>query len=98
MRTDKESSRRFKIPQNNKDISLLGKTYNETESFISAINKHREIHTDRLHVAIVACMLGKKIYFYEGNYFKNKAIYLSCMKGSFDVTFREHDRGTLSNR
>jgi exopolysaccharide biosynthesis predicted pyruvyltransferase EpsI len=89
MRTDKESARLFDIPRDNKDISLLGKTYSNTENFIEAIKKVRVVHTDRLHVAIVACMLGKKIFFYQGNYFKNKAVYLSTMKGKYDVTFRE---------
>jgi exopolysaccharide biosynthesis predicted pyruvyltransferase EpsI len=92
MRTDKERSRLFDIPKNNKDISLLGKTYSDTAPFINAINRVREVHTDRLHVAIVACMLHKKVYFYEGNYFKNSAVFHSCMRGVFDVTFRKHDR------
>lgn len=92
MRTDKESSRSFRIPQGNIDISRWGQTYGNTKPFIEEINKVREVHTDRLHVAIVACMLEKKIFFYEGNYFKNKAVYLSRMK-DFDVTFRERDRG-----
>jgi len=91
MRTDKERSRKSTIPKKNYDISLLGKTYGHISLFINAINKVREVHTDRLHVAIVACMLQKKIYFYEGNYFKNKAVFRSCMKGEFDVTFREYD-------
>jgi len=93
MRTDKESSKLFKRHKENRDISLWGKTYSDTEGFINTINKYREIHTDRLHVAIVACMLGKKLYFYEGNYFKNRAIYESRLKGNFDVTFRKYDRG-----
>ena len=92
MRTDKESARLFQIPNDNKDISILGKTYSDTRGFIDAINRAWEVHTDRLHVAIVACMLRKRIYFYEGNYFKNKAVFLSCMEGKFDVTFREHNR------
>lgn len=92
MRTDKESAKLFKIPRDNRDISIQGKTYSDTQGFIASINKYREIHTDRLHVAIVACMLGKKIYFYEGNYWKNRAIYQTKMEGTFDVTFREYDR------
>ena len=93
MRTDKESSGKFKISAFNKDISLLGETFDDTTRFINAINAVYEVHTDRLHVAIVACMLQKKIFLYEGNYFKNKAVFLSSMKDRFDVTFREYDRG-----
>ena len=90
MRTDKESFDR-QIPVFNKDISLWGETFDDTTRFIDAINTVRKVHTDRLHVAIIACMLLKKVFLYEGNYFKNKAVYLSSMEGRFDVTFREHD-------
>lgn len=94
MRTDKESTRRWKVPAKNQDISLWGTTYDNTNCFVEAINAVRKVHTDRLHVAIVACMLQKKVILYEGNYFKNKAVYLSKMKGRFDVVFREHDSGS----
>lgn len=91
MRTDKERAGTFPLPGFNKDISLEGKTFDDTSTFVNTINDAHEVHTDRLHVAIVACMLQKKVFLYEGNYFKNKAVYLSSMKGRFDVEFREHD-------
>ena len=93
MRTDKERLGAFAIPPGNKDISALGQTFHSTNYFIDAINAVGVVHTDRLHVAIVACMLQKKVHFYAGNYFKNKAVYLSSMKDRFDVTFREHNCG-----
>jgi len=98
MRTDKERLGTFDIPKGNKDISALGQTFNSTKYFINAIGAVGVVHTDRLHVAIAACMLGKKIYFYAGNYFKNRAVYLSSMKDRFDVTFREHDRSKHVDR
>lgn len=93
MRTDKERSGHIPIPLSNRDISILGATFDDTAPFIDAINAVRRVHTDRLHVAIVACMLKKKVFLYAGNYFKNRAVYLSSMKDRFDVTFRKHDRG-----
>jgi hypothetical protein len=98
MRTDKERLGAFDVPRGNKDISTSGQTFNSTKYFIDAIGAVKTVHTDRLHVAIAACMLGKKIYFYAGNYFKNRAVYLSSMKDRFDVTFREHDRGQPADR
>jgi exopolysaccharide biosynthesis predicted pyruvyltransferase EpsI len=90
-RTDKESAR-HEVPRGNVDISLWGETYDDTQPFIDAVNAVREVHTDRLHVAIVACMLEKRVNFYPGNYWKNEAAYNASMKGRYDVTFREHDR------
>lgn len=92
MRTDKERLGNFNLPIGNKDISVLGQTFNSTKYFIDTIGAVSTVHTDRLHVAIAACLLGKKIYFYAGNYFKNRAVYLSSMKDRFDVTFRERYR------
>jgi exopolysaccharide biosynthesis predicted pyruvyltransferase EpsI len=85
MRTDREK-RVGTLPPNNNDISI---TTRQPRIFIRIINRCRVIHTDRLHVAIIACMLDKKVLFYPGNYFKNKAVYLSSLKDKYDVTFRE---------
>lgn len=91
-RTDKESARTAPLPEGNVDISLWGETYDDTQPFVDAVNAVREVHTDRLHVAIVACMLEKRVNFYPGNYWKNESVYNASMKGRYDVTFREHDR------
>lgn len=91
-RTDKESARTAPLPEGNVDISLWGETYDNTQPFIDAINEVRTVHTDRLHVAIVGCMLDKKVEFYPGNYWKNEAVFNASMKGRYDVTYREHDR------
>jgi exopolysaccharide biosynthesis predicted pyruvyltransferase EpsI len=42
------------------------------------------IATGRLHVAIAAILLGKKVFLTEGNYFKIRAIYNSSIRGIFN--------------
>jgi len=96
MRTDRESLSVFPIPPSNRDISIKGTTYDPIDGFIEAINAVEEVHTDRLHVAVFGCMLRKKVVFYEGNYWKNEAVYETRLKGNYDVTFRKHDNDRYS--
>ena len=42
---------------------------------------------DRLHVAILACLLHKRVHFYKGGYFKNEAEFRSSMRDYFDDVF-----------
>jgi exopolysaccharide biosynthesis predicted pyruvyltransferase EpsI len=89
-RTDKESANKIKIPQDNNDISSKGNIYSEIYPFFEEINKFAIIYTDRLHVAIAACLLEKEVHLCPGSYFKNLAVYMSSMKGYFDnVYFHE---------
>jgi exopolysaccharide biosynthesis predicted pyruvyltransferase EpsI len=83
-RTDKESANAAKIPPNNIDISATGNHLSDTSVFVDAIARFTQIHTDRLHVAIIATLLDRETHLYPGRYFKNKAIYLSSMKDRFD--------------
>lgn len=83
-RTDIERNESITIPPDNLDISLLGNHFSPIEGFFQRIDRYRVIHTDRLHVAIAACLLGKELHFYSNAYFKNKAVYLSSMKDFFE--------------
>ncbi|WP_026958181.1 polysaccharide pyruvyl transferase family protein [Aliagarivorans taiwanensis] len=51
--------------------------------FLSFINKFEEVYTDRLHVAIGAAMLGKKVYLYSNSYFKCRAIFEYSLQKQF---------------
>ena len=82
-RMDNERSGNFPIPPENRDISHEGNERCEVAPFFSAIARYEVIHTDRLHVAIAACLLGRELHFYSGLYFKNEATYLSSMKGRY---------------
>jgi exopolysaccharide biosynthesis predicted pyruvyltransferase EpsI len=89
-RKDIESSGRIPIPPENVDLSSQGNHLTPVEAFFNAIDRYRVIFTDRLHVAIAACLLKKEIHLYPGSYFKNKAVYRSSMEGIYEnVYFHE---------
>ncbi|MEO8031199.1 MAG: hypothetical protein ABJC74_14015 [Gemmatimonadota bacterium] len=90
LRTDKESANRLPIPASNVDLSLLGDHLSPAGPFFEAIAKYDVIHTDRLHVAIGACLVGRELHLYPGGYFKNRALFRSSMEGHFpNVHFHE---------
>lgn len=86
LRTDKESAHRLPIGASNRDISTEGTHLSPPDGFFSAVAKHRVIHTDRLHVAIAACLLGRELHLYPGGYFKNRALFRSSIEGHFPNT------------
>ena len=89
-RKDNESANIITLPPSNNDISLQGDENTPIYKFIDAISKFKIIYTDRLHVSIAACLMGKEVHLYPGSYFKSRAIYLSSMKEYFDnIHFHE---------
>jgi len=44
-------------------------------NFIEIIASYSVVHTNRLHVAITAALLGKEVYLYPNSYYKNKGVY-----------------------
>jgi exopolysaccharide biosynthesis predicted pyruvyltransferase EpsI len=82
-RTDKESSGSRKIPPENIDLSSKGRHTSDVFPFIAEIAKHSTVHTDRLHVAIAACLLGRELHLYPGSYYKNRAVFFSSMRHHF---------------
>ena len=92
-RTDKESARPFDMPNDNRDISLSwnGELWhrpdfakNVTHSLASYLSAFETVKTDRLHVAILAAIIGKKVVLYPNNYFKIKAVFEYSIKEAFD--------------
>ena len=88
-RTDKESSGKNYIPEENLDISLLGDYLNHYHDFFKLIGQYDTIYTDRLHVCIGGHLLNKNVYFYEGSYFKNEAVYKSTLTKDRRVKFEK---------
>lgn len=93
MRTDSERGGEV-IPGNNRDLSMeqggwwpLHVSTLAARKFITAISRYRVVVTDRLHVAIVAAKLGKKVIFKPGDYFKNRAVYELSLAGFQNVSF-----------
>jgi exopolysaccharide biosynthesis predicted pyruvyltransferase EpsI len=68
----------------NVDISASGTHNSDPRVLLRFIDAFTMIATDRLHVAIAATLLGKKVLLTEGNYFKIRAIFDSSIKGIFD--------------
>lgn len=91
-RTDKEATG-IEIPPDNRDLSCICKTTNNTEmlegitkssrAIFEAIAPYVEVKTNRLHIAIASALLGKKTVLYKNSYFKNTAIYWYSLKRYF---------------
>jgi asparagine synthase (glutamine-hydrolysing) len=92
-RTDQESAIAFEIPKNNLDISLSWNgnfwhrsdfAKNVTHNLACYLSAFETLKTDRLHIAILAGILGKRVVLYPNNYYKIKAVYEYSMKNVFD--------------
>jgi len=89
-RTDEERTD-INIPDDNIDISLPPsvrlnhETIAEINSrlLLMTIDHFKEIRTNRLHIAIAGALLGKEVFLYPNNYFKNEAVYNSSLKHAF---------------
>ncbi|WP_158774130.1 glycosyltransferase family 2 protein [Cobetia sp. L2A1] len=89
-RNDKEASGKMIHPLSNRDISFEGNSYSEISPFFDAIAKYENIYTDRLHVAIAACLLDKEVFLSSSSYFKIREIYQSSLFGFFkNINFVE---------
>lgn len=107
-RKDSESSNLFKIPEENLDISLSwnGKLWHNaklaemvTYSLASYLCEFQIVKTDRLHIAILAALLGKQVLMYPNNFYKNKAVYEYSIKNCYkNVTFLNIDTEETANR
>jgi exopolysaccharide biosynthesis predicted pyruvyltransferase EpsI len=89
-RLDGESTGR-PLPADNVDLSTVftmgcaprGLTELVAQRFLAAIDLFEELHTDRLHVAVGAALLGKRVGFFPNNYFKVRAVYEFSIRGRF---------------
>lgn len=104
LRLDQESVGLIDIPEDNIDISLSwnGELWhrpdfakNVTHSLACYLNTFETVKTDRLHIAILAGIMGKKVILYPNNYYKIKAVYDYSICEMFkNVTFHQF---TLQN-
>ena len=90
-----------RLPVDNIDLSAI-LAYGKTKEIINYsiallvsnqmlrfINRYVKIETNRLHVAIAAALLGKDVFLYKNNYYKNEAVYeYSLGKQFFNVHWR----------
>lgn len=59
--------------------------------FVSTVANARRIHTDRLHVAILAHILGKEATLYDNRYHKNRGVFEYSMRHNPKIQFVELD-------
>jgi hypothetical protein len=93
LRTDIEArGHRFAQHPQNWDIPARRNHLTDPSAFLRDIDQFEHIVTDRLHVAIGALLLKKRVSLAPGNYFKIKAIFESSIEGNFEnVEFLESD-------
>ncbi len=90
-RLDGESAQNGKMPPHNIDLSdtfTFGATTREaadltTYLLLSILNQCKTVHTDRLHIAIAAALLGINVDLHANNYFKIREIYLYSLAGKY---------------
>lgn len=58
------------------------------EVFVESIRAAYEVHTDRLHVMLLAVMLGKKVHAYPTSHGKLEGVYHHSLAGWADVNLR----------
>ena len=51
--------------------------------FLMRVADYETIYTDRLHISIAACLVGRKVKLLTGNYFKIKAIHAATLAPHF---------------
>ncbi|PIP29634.1 hypothetical protein COX27_00355 [Candidatus Kuenenbacteria bacterium CG23_combo_of_CG06-09_8_20_14_all_36_9] len=86
-RSDQESFLRTKQDANNIDISYDGYATKPLDEFFAILQKYNQINTDRLHVAIAATLLGKRVKLYPNSYYKNKAVFEYSLKKFPNIEF-----------
>jgi exopolysaccharide biosynthesis predicted pyruvyltransferase EpsI len=74
----------------NIDISYNGYATKPLGEFIDTLQKFEQVNTDRLHVAIGATLLGKRVRLYSNSYYKNKAVFDYSLKRFSNVSFIEN--------
>ena len=84
LRTDKESVFDRSDEENEKLRNMdLSESCKDVEEFVSIINSHETVITDRLHVGVAAAILGKTTIVADNNYGKISSIYSYSLSYSY---------------
>lgn len=76
------------VPHANSDLSCNGYATKPLNELINSIKQFEEIRTDRLHVAICATLLGKKVTLFPNTYYKNEAVYDYSLRKFPNASFK----------
>lgn len=88
-RHDKESILDI-VPSTNNDLSYGGYATKPLDELINFLKQYEKIKTDRLHIAICATLLGKKVNLFPNSYYKNRAIFDYSLKKFPNISFGEY--------
>ncbi len=88
-RLDKESILNT-WPESNNDISYNGYATKPPDRLIGVLKKYAQVNTDRLHIAIGATLMGKKVRLFPNSYYKNKAVFDYSLKRFPNIDFIEN--------
>ena len=106
LRLDGESHFKSVIPPNNYDISKtwMGNLwYNPemaklvTHTLACYLSGFESVKTDRLHIAILGCLLNKKVTLFPNIYYKNKAVFDYSIKDKFENCQFSENHDALQN-
>ncbi len=78
------------LPESNNDISYNGYATKPLNELIDELQKYAQVNTDRLHIAIGATLLGKRVRLYPNSYYKNKAVFEYSLKKFPNINFIEN--------
>ncbi|WP_123538499.1 polysaccharide pyruvyl transferase family protein [Halosimplex salinum] len=99
MRADAESAdpllqEDISAPIKVSDISVTADSF---EEFVQTAADAEYVHTDRLHVAILASLLDTPVTWYEIGYHKSRGVYEHSLSHRDDVTFVSRDEAVLTH-
>ena len=89
-REDKESII-DNVPEDNNDLSYSGYATKPLDELVNILKEYKEIHTDRLHIAICGALLGKDVKLFPNSYYKNKAVFEYSLSRFLNVSFLEEN-------
>jgi exopolysaccharide biosynthesis predicted pyruvyltransferase EpsI len=83
LRADKERSTQARNFEFSVDVSLLGDAFSSVLPLFEIINRFERVVSDRLHIAIAGCLLGKDVTLLPGNYPKSQSVFFSSMRDNY---------------
>jgi exopolysaccharide biosynthesis predicted pyruvyltransferase EpsI len=69
------------------DIKVADVAQYDFDSFVDAVRRASEVHTDRLHTMLLAVLFGKRVFAYPTSYAKLEAVYCQSLKDWATVEF-----------
>lgn len=75
-------SKKFEDTRFLKDVKYATQTTNKVMEFI---RPYGIVNTNRLHIAIISCIMGKHVNFHPNSYYKNKAVYDYSLKDFVNI-------------